>query len=146
VGSATDAFYGQGGIGVNITAASLSNTGTIVGGYAGNGTGGIGVYVSTSGIVTNFGTISGGSGYGGYGIAVSMASGTLVIEPGAVFDGQVLQATIGGALVELSGSTAATLTGLGTQFLLDNIAVDGGAFWTIADPLLSSGTMRTAAS
>ena len=56
---------------------------------------------------------------------------TLVVNPGAIFNGQVVaNATVADVLV-LGGTTAGTLTGLGTSFVnFSSIAVSQNANWT----------------
>ena len=140
---------------------TLTNAGTIVGGSAnGNGVNlgaggrivnlagalitsgyqGIDIYKGSTTVV-NAGTIVGGSV--GKAAAIDFADGTnhtnnlLVIDPGAVFIGRVDGSnTLGSGFVSTlelaSGSTAGTLSGLGTQFIdFAQINEDTAASWTL---------------
>jgi hypothetical protein len=119
---------GVGGMGVNLKAGTLTNTGSISGGAGGNGStkgghGGAGVELNGGTLITS-GTISGGVGgagppVGGSGDAVQFgtAASTLIVDPGAVFNGQVVGNASVHDVLELSGTqTGGTAITLGTQF------------------------------
>jgi hypothetical protein len=146
---------GNGGFGLDLYGI-VTNTGVITGGNGGafgsegaegggvQGGGGVGVFIQ-AGVLTNAGTIAGGAGgaYGhGYGngqagFAVYMAtsatlSATLIVDPGAVFNSWVFAGTPAEDTLELAGTTAATLTGIGTQFEdFIHISIAAGAEWDI---------------
>jgi hypothetical protein len=110
---------------------SLSNasTGTIVGGD------GNGVYTwAGPGTVTNAGTIT-GTGAAAVFFSAGFAN-RLMVDPGAVFNGTVTGGnTIGAAsaseLELVSGASAGTLSGIGTQFVdFAQTTIDGSAAWT----------------
>jgi hypothetical protein len=134
VGGTLSTVANNGGIGVDLTGGSLSNTGDILGGGAGyfsleagvSGVyGGTGIVVA-SGSVTNSGTILGGAGGnaalvnanggfdGGGGVGAILTSSSLtnsgVIGGGSAV-GYWFQASAGGAGVDATGSS---LTNLGT--------------------------------
>ena len=97
--------------------------------------------------VTNAGTIDGGTVN-----AVQFAAGgtnRLVVDPGAVFIGGVDGGNaIGAASVstmELAGTSAGTLSGVGTQFVhFAQTTVDAGASWTLTGGItLAAGTTLT---
>jgi hypothetical protein len=152
-GAYGDTNGGKGGYGL-IMEGTVTNTGLIAGGYGGDygvngvygtlGSGGSGVYFA-GGVLTNAGTISGGYGgayehaYGSFGLAVYLHNGlhastaTLVVDPGAVFDGGVLASQPTLDLLELAGTTASTLTGIGTQFEgFSHISIASGAKWQLS--------------
>ncbi len=145
-GTSTYPAGGLGGAGVDLAnGGTLTNTGTIEGGNGGKsstgsgGNGGAGVYIS-GGTLVNAGTISGGTGgtgeigngAAGYAVQFGAAVGTLVIDPGAVFNGVVLADASVPDVLELGGTTAATLTGLGTNFVgFYNVVVAAKAYWTL---------------
>ncbi len=136
-GSGGNGFYGgNGGAGVSVSGGTLTNEGTIAGGaggsgtYGGSGSGAVGLYLN-GGTVINGGTIA------GYGSADAVQFGsvaaTLVIDPGAVFIGNVAANSSVHDVLELSGTAAGTLGGLGTQFTgFTTIKEDAGANWSLA--------------
>jgi hypothetical protein len=84
----------------------------------------------------NAGTITGGTGPSGFnGVAVQFGTraASLIVNPGAIFNGQVVaNATVPDVLV-LAGTTAGTLTGLGTSFVnFSSISVSPSANWTFS--------------
>ncbi|MDE8348299.1 MAG: Hint domain-containing protein [Acidocella sp.] len=109
-----------GSIGVYIKAGGyLTNHGTA--------TGNIGVYAKAGGVINDFGVISGTADAVKFG---ATSGGKLIINPGASFIGTVEGG--GKATMELGGTSAATLTGLGTQFIdFATIKVDAGSRWTL---------------
>ncbi len=129
---------GAGGVGVIIEGgARLINDGLILGGAGGasgsqntpSGEGGVGVYLN-GGTLTNDGTI--GCGAGGTHIADAVTFGktasTLVIEPGAVFDGDVLANA--GETIDLAGTAHGTLTDLGGIYTgFKTINIEAGSYW-----------------
>ena len=134
---------GSGGSGVALNGGTLTNDGTITGGTGGaaglsgsGGSGGSGVALN-GGTLINDGTIAGGAGGSGNvssgqaGDAVQFGSlaATLVIDPGAVFIGKVAANSSVNDVLELSGTTAATLT---TEFSgFSSFTEDAGADWTL---------------
>lgn len=109
--------YG-GRYGVQLLGGSLANFGAITG-----KTDGIRL---THGYLTNAGTVTGGK-YAVYGQSFS-----LTIDPGAVFNGNVVDKSKTSTL-NLAGSTPGTLSGLGTQFNgFDAIDFKAGANWLIS--------------
>jgi autotransporter family porin len=134
----------NGGVGVSMTGGAFTNSGMVTGGNANQGPGGAGLYLSGA-TFTNAGTISGGSNsYGGMNDAVQFGSlaATLVIDPGAVFDGNVAGNSAVHDVLELSGTAAGTLSGLGTQFTgFTTIKEDFGANWSFSGAnTLGAGT------
>ncbi len=136
---------GHGGAGVSLTSTgTIINTGTIIGGTGGpggalptGGFGGAGVFID-SGMLINAGTIIEGAAGGlagtRVGPAVQFGSGaaTLVVEPGAVFTGQIVANAAATDVLVLGGTTAGTLTGLGTSFAnFSSVAVSQNANWTL---------------
>ncbi len=85
-----------------------------------------GVYTSGIATIVNAGTIIGSSAD-----AINMTGGgKLIIDPTASFIGTVTGGNT--ANLELSGTNAATLTGIGTQFVgFNTITVDAGSAWTL---------------
>jgi hypothetical protein len=155
---------GNGGDGVDLTSGgTLINTGFITGGGGGSatgnaeggafdGAGGAGVYLNGGALITS-GTITGGAGGNGFngvpgpaGDAVQFGTtaATLVIDPGAVFNGQVVANASAADVLQLAGTAAGTLSGLGTQFTnFNSIDVNAGAKWTLsgANSLTSTSTL-----
>jgi hypothetical protein len=160
---------GVGGFGLALSGGIFTNIGTINGGAGGvanvasstylpsyigsGGAGGAGVYLN-GGVLFDAGRISGGAGgsgtYGGKtsnganGDAVLFGgvAGTLVVESGAAFSGQVVGHSAVADVLELSGTSASALSGIGTEFLnFDHISFAAGAAWAIAGNLagLASG-------
>jgi hypothetical protein len=137
-----------GGAGVDIYSATLSNSGTILGGAGGavgnfvpdGGVGGAGVYLD-GGTLVNSGLIEGGTGGGGdggrgaNGDAVQFGNynaAALVLKKGARFIGQVVASTKLADTLELGGTAAGTLSGLGSEFVnFAEITEDAGARWTL---------------
>jgi Hint domain len=158
---------GSGSI-VGYQGVGMNGVGTVVnyGGITGNGPVGFGVVLVAGGAVTN---AAGGSITGYHGIADLTGGGTVVnagsidgtgiyavslvagyanlvaIDPGASFTGEVdggnaVGATAISTLELASGSSAGTLSGLGTQYInFANILVDAGATWSLASAALGSG-------
>jgi hypothetical protein len=139
---------GAGGAGVYLGAGTLTNTGIITGGAGGlglaqGGAGGVGVWLDYGTLVTS-GTITGGAGGhgnvsdGATGDAVVFAqsnpfyAATLIIEAGAVFNGLVVASLTAHDVLELGGSAAGTIGGLGTDFTnFPTITEAAGAHWTL---------------
>ena len=97
--------------------------------------------------VTNAGTIDGGTVN-----AVQFAAGVtnwLVVDPGAVFIGGVDGGNTVGAgsvsTMELAGTSASTMSGIGTQFVdFAQTTIDAGASWTFTGGnTLATGTTLT---
>ncbi|HTW71161.1 MAG TPA: Hint domain-containing protein [Acetobacteraceae bacterium] len=157
-------------------AATIVNAGIIAGNSASST--GRGIFIrSGGGVVTNLstGTIGGHDGIYVSGGAVTVVnageiSGSvdaiaflagqtnrLIVDPGAVFVGTVSGGnTIGAAAVSTlelaSGTSAGTLSGLGTQFVdFAQVTVDAGAYWVLAGTdtigagvsLANNGTLST---
>ena len=130
---------GLGGDGVQLLGGgTVTNFGTIVGGMNATGAG-HGVGIDIQGVITNFGTVIGG--VAGYGVIINggtieasggdavngLGDSAVVIDPGGVFIGEVL-----GDVLEVSGTSAETLSGIGTQFLdFHTIDFNLGAAWAI---------------
>jgi hypothetical protein len=133
------------GAGVDISSGTLIAAGTITGGsgYASNLPGyasdGTGVYLNGGTLVAE-GTISGGLYVGASipntlrdAVAFGTLAGTLIIHPGAVFNGEVAATAGAGDVLELAGTAAGTLGGLGTEFTnFATLTVEAGANWTLA--------------
>jgi hypothetical protein len=150
-----------GGAGIYFSAdGSVSNTGTITGGF-GLAKSGEGIFIGGVGTIDNSGSIQGGGnpfgGNGGFGVyldggtlinsgtisggpnpspvpAVELGSlaATVVIDPGAVFNGGVSANATVNDVIELAGTTAATLTGIGSSFTgFSTFDFDRGATWSI---------------
>jgi hypothetical protein len=136
---------GKGGNGVNLAGgAQLTNSGVISGGAGGaggvsGGKGGAGVYLNGATLI-NAGTIDGGAGgtglvNGSVGAAVQFGSvsSLLVVDPGASFIGNVVAQSSASDILELSGTSTAALSRIGTQFLnFSEISFASNAAWTIA--------------
>jgi hypothetical protein len=119
----------NGGFGVNLTAGTVTNAGSIAGGTGGTssstqgGHGGAGVELNGGTLITS-GSISGGVGGAGTPVGASgdavqfgTAASTLVVDPGAVFNGHVVANASVHDVLELSGTQAGgTAITLGTQF------------------------------
>ena len=105
------------------------------GGKAGPGGfyGGTGVSISGGTLIAS-GTISGVSGqYKSDAVSFGNVAGTLVINPGAVFNGVVAANAAVADMLVLGGSTAATLSGLGTEFTgFNSVQVAPAAVWDLA--------------
>jgi hypothetical protein len=162
IGGAGGSYGGIGGAGVTLHGGSLINSETIEGGAGGNainlfggynyngGAGGAGIYLN-GGTVLNAGTIAGGAGGigtvrdGAAGDAVKFgtAAGTLIIDPGAVFIGNVVaDAGAADVLVLAAGSSAGTLSGLGSQFSgFSTLIEDAGANWIFDGANTLQGTV-----
>ena len=135
---------GTGGPGVNFTAGTLTNNGTITGGNGGSGTttggnGGNAVLLS-GGTLINSSTVSAGQGgsgstNGASGDAVKFGAvaSTVVVDPGAVFNGQVVANTSASDVLELSGTqSGGTAITLGSQFMgFHTLDFASGAAWTV---------------
>ena len=112
---------GSGGAGVFINGGTLIASATISGGQAGEDTA-AGVPPGVLGDAVQFSAP----------IGVAPVAGTLVVDPGAVFNGQVGADSRVNDTLELAGSTAATLTGLGTQFTnFTTLDFAAGSRWTV---------------
>jgi len=148
---------GTGGAGVSLDGGgTFTNTGFIIGGGGGfnetgatGGAGAAGVYLNGGTLITS-GAIGGGHGgnagnldNGPVGDAIQfgpMAS-TLIIEPGANFNASDQAGALGTAVVanpavsdvlELAGTTAGNLNGLGSQFTgFKTVTIEPGANWTL---------------
>jgi hypothetical protein len=147
-GGRNDDQGAAGGAGVDLFSATLSTSGTIVGGAGGavgnfvayGGVGGAGVYLD-GGTLVNSGLIEGGTGgvgangRGANGDAVQFGNynaATLVLKKGARFIGQVVASTKLADTLELGGTAAGTLSGVGSEFVnFATITEDAGAHWTL---------------
>jgi hypothetical protein len=143
ISGGSGAFYGVFADGIRSVGGIVVNEGTINGGAAGAdtiGLGGYGVYLF-GGTLTNAGTISGGAGgtnsgrSGEANDAVrfnSASSGTLIVDPGAVFNGNVVASTAQQDALVLAGTGAATLSGFGSQFTgFSTLDFAAGSSWTV---------------
>jgi hypothetical protein len=126
--------YNSSGYGIYFSGGTITNHGLIA------GLGGIiGLYAKGAGpmVVVNSGTII-GAGTMGNGIYMYLGTrgGTLVVDPGAVFEGNVVFAhgTKVSAVLELgSGASAGHLDGVGTGFeSFTSIAFDAGGTWIVS--------------
>jgi hypothetical protein len=141
---------GAGGAGV-FGGGSVINSGVIIGG-AGNpfqnySDGGVGVDLS-GGTLTNSGTITGGTGAYGGGDAVKLGAGsTLVVDPGAVFNGNVVAAGSNDKLVLAAGPHAGQLDNLGEPGFagFTTVAELAGATWTLTGGINLDGTKLSTA-
>jgi len=105
---------GRGGAGVNLNGGTLVNAGTITGGAAGPV------------------QISGPAGIAGDAVQFGSLAGTLVDDPGAIFSGDVVANSAVNDMLELAGTAAGTLTGLGTQFTgFTTLDVAAASDWTL---------------
>jgi hypothetical protein len=148
---------GTGGSGCVLDGGMLLNQGLVAGGdgasgAAGASVGGVGVFMEAGTLVTS-GLIAGGAG--GYdpstgtiaaqgdAVLVDGASVTLELLPGAQFSGNVVASPSMNDTLALAGTTAATLTGLGTQITgFADILFDTGAIWTVATSVATAAAMR----
>jgi hypothetical protein len=143
-----DGAKGAGGVGLFITSVAYADLDAVITGGAGaygvkdlfgnfvntgmvqGGSGAAGAYVE-SGTLTNAGTISGT-------VAVSLTGefAELIVDPGAVFSGDV-EANFGeNNILDLAGSTDATLTGIGTEFAhFSTIDFAAGSTWEVTGDL-----------
>jgi hypothetical protein len=114
--------------------AVLLNAGTITGGKPATkgGQAGVGVMLD-GGTLTNAGTITAGASPGSTdAVQCGAQAATLVIDPGAVFTGLVAADTQASDQLQLAGTTAGTLSGLGTAFTgFADLTVDTSASWTL---------------
>lgn len=113
------------GMGVKNSGGRVINTGLIIGGedHTTLGLDG-GAGVTSTGLVINYGTIEGGTGNTAGG---AVDGGTLVVEPDAAFIGLVNVTTL-----EVAGTTASTLSGIGSQFEASSaIIFVSGSQWTM---------------
>jgi len=116
---------GSGGYGVFMQVYStLINTGAITGGAAGAGStpegSGAGVYLR-GGVLVDSGTISGAARTNSSGERYAVRfgvidAGTIEVEAGAKFDGVVWANGIQPDVLELGGSAAVTLSGIGSEY------------------------------
>jgi len=142
---------GAGGAGVVLDGGTLTNAGRITGGkldvQSGNapGAAGAGVLLQ-SGTLMTAGTITGGikTSTSAQADAVQFAgAATLIVETGAVFNGDVA-ASSSGDVLEVSGTSAAALTGIGTEFTgFAQISFAAGAAWTLAGNTLGLASGET---
>ena len=136
--SGTLTNIGSLGVTVTLTGGALINAASATiatSGYA----------VTGEGTVDNAGSIIGGSG-----TAVALTAGytnRVAIAPGAYFGGTVdggntIGATYVSTLELASGASAATLSGLGSQYVdFGQVTVDQGATWTLNGPIASGVTL-----
>ncbi len=108
---------------------SVSNLGTtaLIEGYGG-------VRIGLDGTVVNAGTIESNQGASGVAVHFSGGNARLIDDPGAVFVGAIYGGNGGTAVLELaSGSSAGTITGLGTSVTnFTSLVFDTGAQWTVS--------------
>jgi hypothetical protein len=149
-GASTGIGYegGAGGAGVFVNNAYVLNQLEISGGIGGagigsGGSGGAGVYLDGGTLVTS-GVITGGSGgsngtvSGSFGDAVQFGTnvGSLIVDPGASFTGEIAGNAALDDVLELAGTTASYLGGIGTQFIdVNELSFATGATWTIEGDL-----------
>jgi hypothetical protein len=126
---ATD-IAGIGGAGAEVGVGGLLiNSGRITGGNGGatfftGAEGGAGVTLAGGTLVTS-GTITGGTGgtsqsNGARGDAVDVYgayASTVILNPGALFNGNVVASGFANNVLELAGSSTGTLQGIGTKFI-----------------------------
>jgi len=114
-----------GAVGAEVYQANFVNSGVVQG-----GAGAVGVYVD-DGRLTNAGTIIGT-------VAVYLVGShnTLSVDPGAVFEGDVITSADNSNDLDLSGTTRGTLVGVGSSFKNFSIIDFGaGADWEITGNL-----------
>jgi hypothetical protein len=93
------------------------------------------------GTLTNSGTISGATDAVVLDAQNSRYTGTLIVEKGAVFNGDVVANPANSDTLELSGTSTAALTGIGTQFTgFKKIEFAKGARWTISGDTAGLGS------
>ncbi|WP_304505191.1 Hint domain-containing protein [Acidocella sp. KAb 2-4] len=144
--AASPGAAGVGGYGVSLTnGAVVSNEGVISGGAGASaasgkgGQGGTAIYLSGATLI-NAGTVAGGAGgvgpvngVAGSAVQFGAAAGLLIVDPGASFTGNIVARSGVQDVLELSGTSATALTGIGTQFQnFSEISFASGADWTIA--------------
>jgi hypothetical protein len=164
-GSITGASFGvfvTGGAGTVDNAGSITGTNNVGVDLSGGGTvtnaagasisaSGFGVAVyGSGGTVINAGTISGSIS------AVHFGAGTtnnlLVVDPGAVFNGNVVGGGGANTLELAQGAVAGSLGGIGSTFIgFGTLTVDSGADWTLtgnntAGTVLNNGTLAIASN
>jgi hypothetical protein len=127
-------YGGSGGIGVDLSAGTVTNLGSITGGGSvGNGSGGAGVYLDGGTLITA-GAISGGGTGSALGDAVLFGSqaSTLVVDPGATFNGHIVANAAVNDVLQLSGTVDPTFVGLGSVATgFSTLVFDPGASWTV---------------
>jgi hypothetical protein len=148
-----------GGNGVDLSGGTLTNTKIIAGGAGGygqirGGAGGAAVRITGGTLVTS-GTLIGGAGgvgnqtMGATGDAVQFGAtaATLEIDPTAVFKGLVVANASVNDVLELAGTSAGTLAGLGSTFTnFSSVVETSGANWTLArlNVLAAGSTLQDA--
>ncbi len=125
---------GKGGLGLILSISStFTNQGTIDGG-TGSRANGTGVYLE-SGELINSGLIAGGLGGSGTqanAVQFGIKSSTLVVESGATFQGNVVANLLASDTLAIGGTTAVSLSGIGTQFQnFSALAFDSGSTGTV---------------
>ena len=132
---ATGSAAGDYGVAVQGT-GSVSNLGTtaLIEGYGG-------VRIGLDGTVANAGTIESNQGASGVAVHFSGGNARLIDDPGAVFVGAIYGGNGGTAVLELaSGSSAGTITGLGTSVTnFTSLVFDTGAQWTVSGDNSATG-------
>ena len=143
-----------GAAGVVASNSTIINQGAITGGNGGGGStgakGGDGVDL-LGGTLLNGGTITGGAGgigtgsTGAAGDAVSLSShSTLIIEPSAVFNGLVVATSGGADTLEVAGTSATALAGIGQEFTnFATFAFAADAAWTLSGTTQALATGQT---
>ncbi len=134
----TGLIKGHGGVDITSAAGTVTNSGTIMA----SGTGGFGVYLAAGGTIIDSGAINGASGtavsFGGAG------GNRLVLDPSDDLGGKAAGSTSAGATNTLELAAAAgigTVSGLGTQFAnFGTVTVDAGAQWALGGMLIGAGT------
>jgi len=106
---------------------TVQNSGSIHGGTDGVDLGGV------NATLENSGTIS-GTVYAAY--LNGTGNNRLILDPGAAFSGQVLARSGAANTIELAGTSAGTLAGLGSTYVgFQTVTIDGGAKWDVAGTL-----------
>jgi len=122
-GGTIDSLYTD-GVKTRGQSITIQNSGSIHGGTDGVDLGGVNTTLENSGTIS-------GTAYAAY--LNGTGNNRLILDPGAAFTGEVLARAGAANTIELSGTTAGALTGLGSEYVgFQTITIDAGAKWDIA--------------